>query len=226
MLLTIDDGLNPAELGEIRALLAQAPWSSGLATAGTQAATVKNNEQVDEAAPQLAELRRIVLAALNRNTLFFTAALPARVLPPFFNRYRGATNRYGRHVDNAMRHAPGGGYLRADVSATLLLSDPQDYDGGELTIVDTFGTHGVKLAAGSLVVYPSSSVHEVTPVTRGERVACFMFIESLVRDPLQRRLLYEMDMALLALRNEVGETPPVVQLTGVYHNLLRRWAQG
>jgi PKHD-type hydroxylase len=226
MLLKIDDVLTAEELARARALLAQAPWVSGLATAGPQAATVKNNEQVDEAAPQLAELRHIVLAALNRNALFFAAALPSRVLPPFFNRYRGATNRYGRHVDNAMRHAPEGGYLRADVSATLFLSDPDDYDGGELTIVDTFGTHGVKLAAGSVVVYPSSSVHEVAPVTRGERVACFMFIESLVRDPLQRRLLFDMDVALLALREQIGETEPIVQLTGVYHNLLRRWAQG
>jgi PKHD-type hydroxylase len=226
MLLTIDNVLTGEELAMVRALLAQSAWGSGLATAGTQAATVKNNEQVPEDAPHLPTLRGLVLGALNRNARFFTAALPSRVLPPQFNRYGGATNRYGRHVDNAMRRAPDGSWLRTDLSATLFLSDPADYDGGELTVVDTFGTHAVKLAAGSLVLYPSSSVHEVTPVARGERVACFMFIESLVRDPQQRRLLYDMDMALLQLRGELGETAPIVTLTGVYHNLLRCWAGG
>ncbi len=223
MLLTIDDVVDPRELDEVRGLLAKSPWESGLATAGIQAATVKNNEQLPEGATHLPELRRIVLGALNRNALFFTAALPLRILPPYFNRYRGATNTYGPHVDNAMRPTDGG-YVRADVSATLFLSDPADYDGGELTIADTFGRHSIKLRAGSMVVYPSSSVHEVTPVTRGERVACFMFIQSMVGDAGRRRLLYDLDMALLQLRQQVGETVPVVQLTGIYHNLLRRWA--
>jgi PKHD-type hydroxylase len=225
MLLTLDDVLEPQELAEIRNLLAKSTWANGLATAGIQAATVKNNEQLPENAIHLPALRRIVLGALNRSALFFTAALPLKILPPYFNRYRGTTNAYGPHVDNAMRPTEGE-YVRADVSATLFISDPGDYDGGELTIADTFGRHSVKLRAGSMVVYPSSSVHEVTPVTRGERVACFMFVQSMVGDAGKRRLLYDLDMALLQLRQQIGETVPVVQLTGVYHNLLRRWARG
>jgi len=149
------------------------------------------------------------------------------VLPPFFNRYAGQANTYGWHTDCAMRMVPGGGagYVRSDVSATLFLSDPQDYDGGELTIEDTFGTHSVKPPAGSLVLYPSSSIHAVTPVTHGERLACFMFMQSMVRDAGQRRLLFDMDMALLQLREQVGEVDAVVRLTGTYHNLLRQWAE-
>lgn len=225
MLIALDNVLNADELAQARALLAEAGWVSGQVTAGVQAAEVKNNLQVPESAPQLPALRRLVLDALGRNPLFFSAALPLKILPPFFNRYEGAANHYGFHVDNAMRRAPDGGYVRADVSATLFLSDPEDYDGGVLTVADTFGRHGVKLTAGSLVVYPSSSVHEVSPVTRGARVACFMFMQSMVRDAGQRRLLYEMDMALLRLRQQVGESEPVVALTGSYHNLLRLWAE-
>lgn len=166
-----------------------------------------------------------MLVALNRNALFFTAALPLKILPPFFNRYTGATNAYGFHTDNAMRRQSDGGYVRADVSATLFLSDPEEYEGGILTIADTFGDHGIKLKAGSMVVYPSSSIHEVSAVTRGERLACFMFLQSMVRDPGKRRLLYDMDMALLQLRENVGDNEAVVHLTGTYHNLLRRWAE-
>lgn len=227
MLVTIDNLLTPDELATARDLLARSRWGSGLATAGTQAALAKNNQQLTEDAEHLPALRRLVLDALNRDPLFFAAALPLKILPPFFNRYGGETNAYGLHTDNAMRlvpHQPGT-YVRADVSATLFLSDPEDYDDGALTIEDTFGTHGVKRKAGSLVVYPSSSIHAVTPVTRGERLACVMFIQSMVRDPGRRRLLYDMDMALLALRRDVGETDPVVRLTGTYHNLLRRWAE-
>ncbi|MCX7627342.1 MAG: Fe2+-dependent dioxygenase [Methylophilaceae bacterium] len=226
MLITIDDVLTPNELAEARRLLADSPWISGRVTAGTQAAQVKNNQQLPEDAPHLPVLRRLVLGALQRNALFFTAALPLKILPPFFNRYGGDANHYGFHVDNAMRLLPdGSGYVRADVSATLFLSDPQTYDGGELVIDDTFGRHSIKLKAGSMVVYPSSSVHQVMPVTRGERVACFMFMQSMVRDPGRRRLLYEMDMALLQLRQTLGETDAVVSLTGTYHNLLRQWAE-
>lgn len=225
MLTTIDDVLTPEELNEARALLAQAGWVSGLVTAGTQAATVKNNQQIPEEAPELLRLRQIVLGALNRNALFFTAALPLKILPPFFNRYTGDSNHYGFHTDNAMRAMPdGSGYVRADVSATLFFSEPEDYEGGVLTIEDTFGKHGVKLKAGSMVVYPSSSIHEVSPVTSGARVACFMFMQSMVRDAGERRMLFDLDMALLGLRQQHGETPDVVRLTGIYHNLLRRWA--
>ncbi|MDP1766369.1 MAG: Fe2+-dependent dioxygenase [Methylotenera sp.] len=226
MLQHVPDLLTVEELAEARRLLASADWVDGKVTAGTQAATVKNNQQLPESAPQMRALRQLVLMALNRNALFFTAALPSKILPPFFNRYSGEANQYGFHVDNAMRILPkGGGYVRADVSATLFLSEPKEYEGGELIIEDTFGQHAVKLKAGSLVVYPSSSVHQVTAVTKGERVACFMFIQSMVRDSGKRRLLYDMDMSLMQLRHDVGETEPVVQLTGVYHNLLRRWAE-
>jgi PKHD-type hydroxylase len=227
MLLTIDDVLSAQEVGMAQRMLAQSSWASGQITAGPQAAVVKNNQQLPEHEPQLPALRQLVLEALNRSPLFFAAALPLKILPPFFNRYRGASNSYGFHTDNAMRRVPGqsGNYVRSDVSATLFLSDPESYEGGVLTIDDTFGQHGVKRKAGSLVVYPSSSIHCVTPVTRGERVSCFLFLQSMVPDAGQRRLLYDMDMALLQLRQEVGETPAVVQLTGSYHNLLRRWAQ-
>lgn len=224
MLLTIDDMLSGEEVAALRDLLDRSEWASGALTAGSQATVVKNNQQVPESAPTLPELRRRVLAALNREPLFFSAALPAKILPPFFNRYAGGSNRYGQHIDNAMRAMPdGSGYVRADLSATLFLADPDEYDGGELVIDDTFGRHSVKLPAGSLVLYPSSSVHEVTPVTRGARIACFMFIQSMVRDAEQRRLLFDLDMELLTLRQQLGETPSMVKLTGIYHNLLRRW---
>ncbi len=225
MLITLDDVLTPEELASARALLAQSIWASGRITAGTQAAQAKNNQQLPEQAEHLPALRRLVLGALQRNALFFTAALPLKILPPFFNRYGGDTNHYGYHTDNAMRADPDGGYVRADVSATLFLNEPDEYDGGVLTIADTFGEHGIKLKAGSLVVHPSCSIHQVSPVTRGERLACFLFIQSMVRDPGQRRLLFDMDMALLDLREQLGETAPVVHPTGTYHNLLRRWAQ-
>jgi PKHD-type hydroxylase len=227
MLVTIDNVLTQEELAAARDLLARSCWESGLITAGPQAAQVKNNQQLPEGAEHLPALRHLVLGAVNRAPIFFAAALPLKILPPFFNRYAGEANTYGFHTDNAMRLVPDrpGTYVRADVSATLFFSDPEDYEGGELTIEDTFGMHGVKLKAGSLVVYPSSSIHAVMPVTGGERLACFMFIQSMVRDPGQRRLLYDMDMALLKLRQDVGETDPVVRLTGAYHNLLRRWAE-
>jgi PKHD-type hydroxylase len=227
MLITIDQVLNTDELALARQLLAQSSWESGAVSAGAQAAQAKNNQQLPEQAAHLPSLRRLILDALNRTPLFFTAALPLKILPPFFNRYSGSSNTYGMHTDSAMRLIPGsaGQYLRADISATLFLSEPEEYEGGVLTIQDTFGTHGIKLNAGSLVLYPSSSVHAVSPVTQGTRLASFMFMQSMVRDEGQRRLLYEMDMALLKLRAEIGETDAVVQLTGTYHNLLRRWAE-
>lgn len=225
MLITIDNVLTAEELALGRQLLGEAQWASGQITAGTQAAVAKNNLQLPENSPQLALLRQMVLGALNRNAMFFTAALPLKILPPFFNCYSGDSNYYGYHTDNAMRAMPdGSGYVRADVSATLFLSEPDEYEGGLLTIEDTFGAHGLKLKAGSMVVYPSSSIHQVSPVTSGQRLACFMFMQSMVRDPGQRRTLFDMDMALLQLREQYGEIDPVVRLTGTYHNLLRRWA--
>ncbi|RFO98134.1 Fe2+-dependent dioxygenase [Rhodoferax lacus] len=227
MLLTLDNVLSADELSIARQLLAEAHWASGQITAGPQAAMVKNNQQLSEEAPQLPALRHLVLQALSRSAQFFAAALPLKILPPFFNRYSGQSNSYGFHTDNAMRLVPGqpGAYVRSDVSATLFLSEPESYEGGVLTIDDTFGQHGVKCKAGSLVLYPSSSLHAVSPVTSGERLCCFMFLQSMVPDAGQRRLLFDMDMALLQLRQDLGEAPAVVQLTGTYHNLLRRWAQ-
>lgn len=225
MLLHVPEVLAGDELAQMRRWLAESGWADGRITAGTQSAQVKRNQQLPEDASHLPALRRMVLEALHRNAIFFAAALPLKILPPFFNRYGGDANFYGAHVDSAMRLRPDApGYVRADISATLFLSEPDEYEGGELVVEDTFGSQRVKLPAGSLVLYPSSSVHQVMPVTRGERVACFMFIQSMVRDAEQRRLLYDMDMALLQLRQSVGETDAVVRLTGTYHNLLRRWA--
>jgi PKHD-type hydroxylase len=169
--------------------------------------------------------RAIVLEGLERHPLFFAAALPKRIFPPLFNRYEGAANAFGNHIDNAVRTVSGTGQrVRTDLSATLFLSDPADYDGGELVIEDTFGPRSVKLAAGDLILYPSTSVHRVAPVTRGARLASFFWIESMVRDDGCRRLLYDLDMAILDLRQTYGEIAPAVSLTGSYHNLLRRWA--
>jgi PKHD-type hydroxylase len=225
LLLTLPDVLLKEELTTIRGLLKQAQWIDGRNTAGAQAAQVKNNQQLAEQDPLLANIRGIVLQALHRDPLFFSAALPDKILPPFVNRYAGQNNHYGFHVDSAMRSmSDGNARVRADVSATLFFNDPDEYDGGELVVQDVFGDQRIKLKAGSIVIYPSSSVHAVTPVTRGERLAGFMFIQSMVRDAAHRRMLFDMDMALVRLRQQHGETAEVVQLTGVYHNLLRQWA--
>ncbi len=228
MLLKIEGILDAASLARARELLAAAPWTDGRATAGRQAALVKNNQQLQPGGDQHRELQALVLQALEKHPLFFSATLPKRVLPPLFNRYAGETNAYGNHVDQAVRYLPSSGSgmqrVRTDVSCTLFFSDPASYDGGELVVEHAFGEQHVKLAAGDMVVYPGSSVHRVEPVTRGERLASFFWIESMVRTDEQRRLLYEMDMSLMKLRAELGETPELVQLTGAYHNLLRMWA--
>jgi PKHD-type hydroxylase len=225
MLLHIPEVLSGAPLARARALLAAARWSDGRATAGAQAAKVKNNEQLAAGSAELAELQSIVLGALERHALFFSAALPKRVLPPQFNRYGGNANTYGAHVDQAIRYHPDGQQrVRTDLSCTLFLADPADYDGGELVIQDTFGTPRIKLPAGDLVLYPGTSVHRVEPVTRGFRLASFFWIESLVRSDEQRRLLHDMDMALVKLRARHGDSDEAVALTGTYHNLLRQWA--
>lgn len=229
MLLKIPQILDAAGLARARELLASAPWGHGRTTAGRQAAQVKNNEQLqplsDKDREQHRELQALVLQSLEKHPLFFSATIPKRVLPPLFNRYSGATNAYGSHVDQAVRYLPGGTQrVRTDISCTLFLCEPTDYDGGELVIEHSYGEQRIKLAAGDLVVYPGTSVHRVEPVTRGERLAAFFWIESMVRADEQRRLLYEMDMSLMKLRGELGETPELVQLTGTYHNLLRMWA--
>ena len=225
MLLHIPEVLTGPALARARALLAAGRWSDGRATAGAQAARVKNNEQLAAGSAELAELQSIVLGALERHALFFSAALPKRVLPPQFNRYGGSANTYGAHVDQAIRYHPDGVQrVRTDLSCTLFLADPADYDGGELVIQDTFGTPRIKLPAGDLVLYPGTSVHRVEPVIRGHRLASFFWIESLVRSDEQRRLLHDMDMALMRLRARHGESDEAVALTGTYHNLLRQWA--
>lgn len=225
MLLHIPELLAGEALARAQALLARTTWVDGRITAGAQAATVKNNQQVAAGSAELPELQSIVLAALERHPLFFSAALPKRVLPPFFNRYGGSANAYGAHVDQAIRYHPDGAQrVRTDVSCTLFLADPADYEGGELVIQDTYGAPRIKLPAGDLVLYPGTSVHRVEPVRSGFRVASVFWIESLVRSDEQRRLLHEMDMALLRLRSRHGETEEAVALTGTYHNLLRLWA--
>ena len=225
MLIHARNVLSPAELQRIRALLDAADWADGRITAGTQSAQVKRNQQLPETAAQIGEARAIVRAALARNAQFFSAALPREIYPPLFNRYEGGQH-FGNHVDNAVRLLPDGSrHLRTDVSATLFLAEPDSYDGGELVIDDTYGEQRVKFAAGDMVVYPSSSLHRVEPVTRGARVACFMWIQSMVREDAQRALLHEMDLAIATLRKEHGDTEALVSLTGNYHNLLRMWAE-
>lgn len=223
MLIRIPAVLDPQTLATLRQSLAEATWEDGALTAGSQAALAKHNQQLPPKGELARRLQELVLAALERHPLFFSATLPKRILPPLFNRYGGASNHYGDHVDQAIRYAAGQ-RVRSDISATLFLADPADYDGGELVIADTFGEQRVKLAAGDLIIYPGTSVHRVEPVTRGARLASFFWIESMVRLDEQRRLLYEMDMSLMKLREQHGDSPATVQLTGTYHNLLRMWA--
>jgi PKHD-type hydroxylase len=225
MLVTIEGLLGPDELERARTVLAGAPWGDGRVTAGHQSAQVKHNLQLPEECAAAQELGRMVLEALGRSALFITAALPLRVFPPLFNRYDPGMD-FGAHVDNAMRQVRGSGHtIRTDISCTLFLSDPASYDGGELVVQDTYGEQRVKLAAGSAVIYPATSLHRVEPVTRGSRVASFFWMQSMVRDGMRRRLLFDLDMAINGLRADVpGQHPSVVSLTGVYHNLLRQWA--
>ena len=224
MLLHVPAVLTPAQVAEMRTALDAAEWTDGRQTVGVQGAQVKRNLQLPEASPLRADLGRQILAALARNPLFFAAALPLKTLLPRFNRYQGG-GEYGFHVDGAVMRADGELQVRSDLSCTLFLSGPDEYEGGELVISDTYGEHGVKLQAGDLILYPSSSLHRVTPVTRGARVAAFFWIQSMVRDGEQRRMLFEMDTAIEALRRSQADNAAVLQLTGVYHNLLRRWAE-
>lgn len=225
MIVQIPGLLSRDQVQHARQRLLAADWVSGLATAGHQGARVKNNRQIAEGSPLAQELGDMVLIALEKHPLFISAALPARVYPPMFNRYEGG-EAFGTHVDNALRLVPGSAdRLRTDISATLFLADPQDYDGGELLIEDTYGAHAVKLPAGHLVLYPSTSLHRVEPVTRGARLACFFWVQSMVRDAAQRALLLDMDTAIQRLAQTDADEAARVQLTGCYHNLLRMWAQ-
>ena len=202
-----------------------APWVDGRVTAGHQGIHVKQNQQIAEGSALAIELGNVVLAALERHPLFISAALPNRVYPPMFNRYQGGMH-FGSHVDGSVRLLPGTGQkIRTDLSATLFLASPDSYDGGELLIEDTYGTQTVKLAAGDMILYPASSLHRVNPVTRGTRLACFFWVQSMVRDDGQRRLLFDLDASIQHLVATGADGNAVLQLTGVYHNLLRQWAE-
>src|SRR5579872_6042099 len=216
MLLQIPDVLTAEQVLHARKLLNEAEWVDGRVTAGHQSARNKDNMQLPEGSPAARELGAMVLGALEQNALFISAALPSRVFPPLFNRYQGGES-FGTHVDNAIRQVTGTAHrIRTDLSATLFLTNPDEYDGGELVVEDTYGTHTIKLPAGHMILYPATSLHHVRPVTRGARLASFFWIQSMIRDDGERTLLFDLDVAIQQLNG--------VQLTGVYHNLLRRWA--
>ena len=226
MVIAIPDVLDPRRVAAIRAALDNAgdAWVDGRVTAGYQGAHVKRNLQIDETSAVARTEGDAVVAALERNPLFISAALPHRVYPPMFNRYEHGM-QFGTHVDGAIRLVPGSGTkLRTDLSATLFLTDPADYDGGELVIEDTHGAHTVKLPAGHMIVYPADSRHLITPVSRGARIACFFWVQSLVRDGAQRRMLFDLDTAIQQLTATRADESARVRLVGCYHNLLRMWA--
>lgn len=225
MLLTLPGVLDGDAVAQFRAALDAAEWEDGRRTTGYLGARVKRNSQLAEDHPVAAELGERILASLERNPLFISAALPHRVFPPMFNRY-GPGETFGTHVDTALRQPIGQPRrMRCDLSATLFLSEPGSYGGGALTIEDSYGTHQVKLAPGDMVLYPASSLHRVEPVTHGVRLAAIMWVQSMVRDEGARGMLYDLDCAIQHLGAAVPDHPAVTQLTGVYHNLLRRWAE-
>jgi PKHD-type hydroxylase len=224
MLLAVPEVLTAEQVLRARQIFEQADWVDGRATAGHQSSRVKDNMQLPEGSPAARELGEMVLAALERNALFVSAALPSKVFPPLFNRYQGGQS-FGTHVDNAVRQVTGTPHrIRTDLSATLFFSAPDEYDGGELVVEDTYGTHSVKLPAGHMILYPSTSLHHVRPVTRGARVASFFWLQSMIRDDGERTILFDLDVAIQRLNGERADHPAAVQLTGIYHNLLRRWA--
>lgn len=225
MLISIPDVLTAEQVAHGRKLLEQAEWVDGKVTAGYQSARAKDNMQLPEGSPAARELGDLIVAALGRNPLFLAAALPLRVFPPLFNRYSGG-QKFGTHVDNAIRQIPGTPHrIRTDLSATLFFANPDEYDGGELCVEDAYGVKSVKLPAGHMVLYPATSLHHVTPVTRGARVCSFFWIQSMIRDDGQRSLLFDLDLAIQRLSRDHPDHPSSVQLTGVYHNLLRQWAE-
>jgi PKHD-type hydroxylase len=224
MLLAIPDVLSVAQVSRARQILDFAPWVDGKATAGHQSAQVKDNQQLREGSLESQQLGELILTALGQNAMFISAALPSRVFPPLFNKYTGGQS-FGTHVDNAIRQVPGTGQrIRTDLSATLFLAHPEDYDGGELVVEDTYGIHSAKLPAGHMVLYPSTSLHHVRSVTRGARIASFFWIQSMVRDDGERTLLFDLDTAIQRVNRDAPASPSAVQLTGIYHNLMRRWA--
>lgn len=225
MLLKIPQLLTKAQVASCKQVLLDADWADGNVTAGYQSAQAKHNLQLPENSPAARQLGDLVLQALAQNKLFMSAALPLKIFPPLFNCYQGGQS-FGVHVDNAIRQVPGTPVkVRTDLSMTLFFSEPEEYEGGELVIEDTYGAHSVKLAAGDMVLYPSTSLHKVTPVTKGRRLASFFWLQSMVASDEKRSLLFDMDMAIQSLRQQLADSREIVQLTGVYHNLLRQWAQ-
>jgi PKHD-type hydroxylase len=225
MLLHIPDVLSAEQIVQCRTLIDGARWVDGRVTAGYQASTVKNNQQVSEDDAAGRQASDLVLKALERNTLFRSAALPFKVYPPMFNRYRSGET-FGLHIDTAIRSVAGTPHrVRTDLSATLFLNAPEDYDGGELLVEDTYGAHSVKLPPGHMILYPGTSRHHVKPIMRGTRIASFFWIQSMVREDNQRSMLFEMDTAIQHLARAVPDDAALIQLTGVYHNLIRHWAE-
>ncbi len=226
MLLPIPDVLTSEQVAEARQIFESSEWVDGRVTAGHQSARSKDNMQLPENSAAAKQLGEMILKALGQNALFISAALPARVFPPLFNRYQGGQS-FGTHVDNAIRQVMGTGHrIRTDLSATLFFSQPDEYDGGELVVEDTYGLHKIKLPAGHMILYPATSLHHVTPVARGARICSFFWIQSMVRDDGQRTLLFDMDMAIQKLNTAHNhDSFASVQFTGIYHNLLRRWAE-
>lgn len=229
MLLTIPDVLNAEQVKQARQILDQAEWVDGKVTAGHQSSKAKDNMQLPENHPAARQLGDMILGALGKNALFLAAGLPLRVFPPLFNRYSGGQS-FGTHVDNAIRQVTGTPHrIRTDLSATLFFAGPEEYDGGELCVEDTYGVHSVKLPPGHMVLYPATSLHHVKPVTRGSRVCSFFWIQSMIREDSRRSLLFDLDLSIQRLNRELPNQPAAtqtaVQLTGVYHNLLRQWAE-
>jgi PKHD-type hydroxylase len=225
MMLHVPGVLTPNQVAEIRHALAAVDWTDGRATVGVQGAQVKHNRQLPEAGALTRRLGALILQALDLHPLFISAALPLRFVPPLFNRYEGGEH-YGLHVDGAVRGVPGTPLrLRTDVSCTLFLCEPDDYDGGELEVMDTYGAHEVKLPAGDLILYPSSSLHRVLPVTRGVRICSFFWVQSMVRDSTRRGMLFELDQNIQRLRERHGDEVEILSLTSHYHNLIRMWAE-
>ncbi len=225
MIFHLKNVLDQTGIATILDTLNDAPWSAGRESAGRQAYAVKNNEQLPHDSQAMIAIRKQVLAGLDVHPQFFSATLPRRVFPPRVNRYSGETNSFGAHVDNAIRFAPDTGLrVRTDISCTLFLAPPESYDGGELIICEGQFERHVKLAAGDAIIYPGTSVHRVAPVTRGQRLACFFWIESMVREDDRRQLLFELDQTIMSLRDTNGEDSHAVSLTGTYHNLLRMWS--
>lgn len=225
MIVQVSNVLNAEQIARCRVVMNRASWVDGRVTAGHQSAQAKNNRQLPENSPEAHDLGDMILGALERNPLFITATLPLRVFPPLFNRYE-AGESFGSHLDNSIRQVPGTPLrVRTDISATLFLSAPEEYDGGELVIDDVYGAHAVKLPAGNMVVYPASSLHHVNPVTRGVRLASFFWVQSMVRDDGSRTLLFDLDMAINKVHQALPDNGAVVELTNCYHNLLRRFAE-